>query len=268
MNLINNNPIRLASADYLAAAKRLGVDVAVIRAIDIVETGGRSGFTEAGRLRCLYEPHLFHRLTQGRYSAGHPDLSYPHWRRGHYGTQADIVARIEAAASLDSEAALGATSWGRFQVLGLHHRRLGYDTAGDLVEAFRRSEACHLDGFVAFSEGVDGLVAAMRGHDWAGIALRYNGSGYRAHDYDGRLAAAWRRYCDRDDRQPGDLAIGDHGPAVKRLQQALARAGIAINPDGDLGPLTRGALVAFQARIGLPETGIADAATRAALKLA
>ena len=51
---------RLTSAELLAAADKLGVDVATLRAILQVETAG-AGFDAKKRLKLLFEPHIFYR---------------------------------------------------------------------------------------------------------------------------------------------------------------------------------------------------------------
>ena len=68
---------------------------------------------------------------------------------------------------------------------------------------------------------------------------------------------------------PPQLARGDGGTAVKRLQTMLINVGFDLDPhgaDGDFGELTEKALRDFQKRAQLPVTGIADAATWAALE--
>ena len=62
------------------------------------------------------------------------------------------------------------------------------------------------------------------------------------------------------------LKLGDSGIAVTELQQRLAAAGFFGAPaDGDLGPETQSAIRRFQAAKRLTATGVADAATWAAL---
>ena len=51
---------RLTSAELLAAADKLGVDVATLRAILQVETAG-AGFDAKKRLKLLFVPHIFYR---------------------------------------------------------------------------------------------------------------------------------------------------------------------------------------------------------------
>ena len=60
---------RLSSAELLAAANKLGVDVATLRAILQVETAG-AGFDAKKRLKLLFEPHIFYRATRPWSQAG------------------------------------------------------------------------------------------------------------------------------------------------------------------------------------------------------
>jgi hypothetical protein len=66
---------------------------------------------------------------------------------------------------------------------------------------------------------------------------------------------------------PPVLSLGDRGPEVKRLQQLLAtRTGTRIVADGDFGPATRAAVIAFQAANGLVPDGAVGKKTWAALR--
>jgi hypothetical protein len=64
------------------------------------------------------------------------------------------------------------------------------------------------------------------------------------------------------------LSVGDRGPEVRDLQQALVRHGRAVLVDGEFGPATKAAVQAFQAAAGLKADGLVGAATRTALGLA
>src|SRR5450830_594077 len=53
----------LTNADYEAAAIELGCEVEVIKAIERVESGGKSGFDSSNRPVILYERHVFSRRS-------------------------------------------------------------------------------------------------------------------------------------------------------------------------------------------------------------
>jgi hypothetical protein len=184
----------LTSEDYEAAAKRLGCDVAAIRAVSDVESGPSGAFYEPGEPTFLFEPHIFSKYTQRKYDRTHPALSYPSWRPGGYPkTVAQRKAQRDAAAALDRDAAWKATSWGRFQICGFNHDACGFPTVEAFVQAHEQSEQAQLDAFVTFLKR-QGLDAPLRRHEWALFARKYNGPGYARNKYDTKLARAYARY--------------------------------------------------------------------------
>ncbi|MBL4850063.1 MAG: peptidoglycan-binding protein [Planctomycetes bacterium] len=59
------------------------------------------------------------------------------------------------------------------------------------------------------------------------------------------------------------LHQGAKGPAVRELQSALRRIGSRIAPDGDFGPRTKAAVIAFQTSKGLVADGVVGRRTLA-----
>ncbi|WP_413206860.1 peptidoglycan-binding protein [Rhodospirillum sp. A1_3_36] len=66
---------------------------------------------------------------------------------------------------------------------------------------------------------------------------------------------------------PPALSQGDEGAEVRSLQEALAARGYDLRNDGQFGPLTRAAVLDFQAAHGLTADGIAGSETLKALNL-
>lgn len=64
------------------------------------------------------------------------------------------------------------------------------------------------------------------------------------------------------------LRRGSRGPAVRRLQEALTRAGFPTSVDGDFGRLTEAAVRAIQSARGLSVDGVVGSQTWAALEAA
>lgn len=184
----------LREADFARVAQRLGVDVAAIKAVAEVEASG-DGFLPSGKPKILFEAHVFARETGGRYNRSHPNLSSPHWNRSLYGAGGEHQwDRFEQAYRLNPEAAIKATSWGRFQIMGFNHRAAGHADVQAFVAAMRRSEGEHLDAFARFIESNPSMHRALRQHDWAAFARAYNGPGYAENQYDTKIAQAWRRH--------------------------------------------------------------------------
>ena len=101
-------------------------------------------------------------------------------------------AQVKAACALDEGAALQATSWGAFQIMGFHFKALGYASVQEMVGAMETAGG-QLDAFVRFVEADAVLVDALRRQDWHAFAGRYNGPGQVDH-YAGRIAQAYARH--------------------------------------------------------------------------
>jgi len=244
----------LKNADYERVAQRLSCEVAAIRAVAEVESGGRTGFLPDRRPKILFESRWFHKLTNGAFDQQHPDLSTAVWVRNYKGGAAEYD-RLRAAIALDRDAALKSASWGMFQILGVNHKVAGFNDVEAFVDAQCQSEGNHLDAFASFVLA-NKLDDELRDKRWADFARGYNGPGYETNRYDTKLAEAYAKY-----------AGGHVPPSTLEIQNALNRHGAAIEADGKSGPDTRTAIREFQRQAGLPITGIADPATLAALGL-
>jgi hypothetical protein len=184
----------LVEEDFQHAAAALGCSVAAIKAVAEVESR-HSGFNPDGSPVTLFEGHKFHQFTGGRFDNAHRTLSYPTWTRVHYGrTWEEEQLRLQVAITLDRKAALMATSWGKFQLMGFNYGVCGYVDLEVFVTDMRRSEREHLMAFVAFVKN-QGLDDELRDLKWASFALRYNGRSYAENKYDLKMAQAYTRHA-------------------------------------------------------------------------
>jgi hypothetical protein len=187
--------------DYSRAAVSLGIEIAAIKAVAEVETSGKA-FDDSGRPRILFERHYFHRLTSGKFSGAHPDIS--NVVSGGYGLFAAQYGKLERAFKLDPDAALRSASWGRFQIMGDNFRAAGFASVREFVLAMARSESEHLNAFTTFVGNDKAMLAALRKKDWATFAAAYNGPGYKKNNYDQKMADAYNRY----NAAPASVGIG------------------------------------------------------------
>ena len=176
---------------YGHAAWMLNCDVPAIRAVAEVESGPLGGFNDDGSPVILYEPHIFHQLTGGKYDARYPELSYAKWKTRPYGSNAEQHQRLARAVALDRDAALKSCSWGLFQIMGSNHRMAGHLTVQRMVNAAYADVDEHLRMFVNFIINRNGLIDALRAHDWPTFKLVYNGPG--ENEYAAKMAAAFAR---------------------------------------------------------------------------
>lgn len=179
---------RLTQLDFCRTAKNIGCEVEAIQAVAKVESGGRGGFDETGRLLLRFEGHHFRKYTNGKYDRSHPHLSYP------YAAQKEKphgYSAFNEAFALAPVAAMLACSYGMFQVLGSHYDDLGFETVGEFVNFLKRGEAEQLEIFVSFCR-VNGLLDELRRLDFTGFARVYNGAYYRDFDYDGQMRGYYK----------------------------------------------------------------------------
>ena len=188
----------VSDAMWQRLATRLDVELAALQAVAEVESSG-SGFLPAPdrRPKILFEGHVFHRLTAGRYSATHPGISYPQWDRRRYsGSLAGEWKRLDKAAALDPVAAMQSASWGAFQIMGFNYALCGFNDVGRFVQAQAAAADGQLEAFAALlSRPGSPLIVPLRRKEWAKFASRYNGPGYRQNHYDEKLAAAYARHA-------------------------------------------------------------------------
>ncbi len=163
---------RLTSDALAAAAQRLGIGEAnVLNAIVRVESGG-PGFS-AGKLLISFEPFYFSQATGGRFDASHPAVSNQN-RAPLGGTQTSRWAKLAEAYALDPDAALGATSWGAFQLPGRYFTTAGYSDVFAFVEDLAKSEARQLAAFEAYIASAS-LADELQRRDWVGFAGEFEG---------------------------------------------------------------------------------------------
>lgn len=178
---------------YEHAAWMLACDVPAIRAVAEVESGPLGAFNDDGSPVILFEPHIFHQLTGGKFDARYPDLSYPRWKPGKYGKNSDQHPKLARAQALDRDAALKSCSWGLFQILGSNNRATGHLTVQRMVNAAYESVDNHLRMFVNFIINKNGAIDALRKHEWSTFAAIYNGPRYAENKYDQKMEAAFAR---------------------------------------------------------------------------
>ena len=178
----------MSEEDYKEAAQFLGCEVAAIKAVAKVESNG-SGFDSQGRIRILFEGHVFYGLTKGKH--GITDISYPKWVKKYYGLpQYD---RFNRAFHLDKDAAMQSCSWGLFQIMGFNYDKCGFKEVGSFVDFMKKSEKNQLLCFCRFVKA-RGLDDEIRNCQWASFAYGYNGAGYKSNAYDSKLEKAYNFY--------------------------------------------------------------------------
>ncbi|MBL8547926.1 MAG: DUF3380 domain-containing protein [Hyphomonadaceae bacterium] len=178
---------RVPDTEIASLAQRFGADANVIKAILRVESAG-PGFS-SGKILISFEPFYFSELTGHRFDASHPTISSSTSRAPVGGNQAARWAKVAEAYALDPAAALGATSWGAFQLPGRYFATAGYANVFAFVDDMAKSEVRQLAAFEAYVARA-GLADELQRRDWATFAGEYEG-GPNAASYAAALAAAY-----------------------------------------------------------------------------
>lgn len=266
--------------EIVIQARAAGVEPAALLALVEVESGGKVTVRVDGRDRPLirFEGHYFDRRLSGtrRSRARRAGLASP--RAGAVKNPRGQAARwtiYRRAAEIDAKAAIESVSWGIGQVMGAHWAWLGYASADALFDEANSGLAGQLRLMLRFV-AKSGIMGPLKARRWRDVARIYNGPAYARYAYHTKLAAAEKRWRTKlaltpaatQPKDSAELVLGARGEAVRTLQKQLVQAGHALTVDGIFGRQTRAALNAFQKNTDLPQTGIADAATRTALAAA
>src|ERR1043166_8393158 len=232
---------------------KLDIDDASLWSLLTVETRG-FGFLQDRRPKILYERHIFHKRTAGRFSEANPDISSA--TSGGYEGGAAEYSRLERAMRLDRRAALESVSWGLGQIMGFNAVSLRYAGVEEMITKFLESEDAQLEGVSRFISNNASLGSAFRSKNWKQVAFFYNGAEFAKNAYHTKL----EHYHDL-------YAI--EGPPSIEVRAAQARLTyLGFDPrgvDGLLGDGTHTALLAFQKARGIPRTAELDETTREAL---
>jgi hypothetical protein len=149
----------------------VGIPNAAVWAVIMVESSG-AGFQPDRRPKILFERHLFHRATAGKFDVGHPDISRK--SAGGYGAGgAHQYDRLDEAIALNRKAALASASWGLGQMLGSNFAVAGFASVDDMIAKMVLSERHQLLGMFNFIKG-NNLGKHLQNRDWVKFARGYN----------------------------------------------------------------------------------------------
>lgn len=191
---------RLAEKDFDLVARLLDCEIAALKAVQKVETGGKGGFFAPGKPAILFEGHIFWNQLKKRginpesHVAGNENILYPKWEKGHYKGGMGEYDRLEQARKINREAADASASWGMFQIMGFNYAACGESSVESFVNAMCESEFKQLVLSARFIKQ-GGMLPALQSKNWAEFAKRYNGPAYAQNSYDEKLAKAYQGYC-------------------------------------------------------------------------
>jgi hypothetical protein len=237
----------ISTADFNVTTASLGGDVSSLWSLVAVETRG-FGFLADRRPQILFERHIFHARTGGKYSAANPDISNP--QRGGYLGGAAEYDRLGRAMALAERAALESASWGLGQVMGYNAATAGYADVYAMVGAMVAGEGAQLQAAANFINANTALRAAFRDRKWASVAFYYNGSQYAENHYDVNLEQHYAIFSTAANRPDIDTRTAQACLLYLRYLQKPE------NVDGLVGRQTQAAILAFRQSRGLQPGGL------------
>ncbi len=171
-------------ADYEKVAAKLEMEMCVVKAVAKVESRG-NGFDNNCRAKILYERHWFSKLTNRQYDNDRFISAKQTFKRGskdkneYYGGWSR--ERFDKAKALNEDAAIQATSWGAFQIMGFNYEDAGFNSPKEMMNAMEESTEKQVESFITFISNYRKGAAknAMKNRDWAKVAEIYNGSDYK-----------------------------------------------------------------------------------------
>lgn len=186
---MNKNSIKYEAA-------RIGVDQAALMAFIDVESSGK-GFDQAtGKITIQFEPAWFRKME--------PYAPSGKWSVNGVERQAKEWEAFNEAFAISPDSAMMATSIGLGQVLGLHWKRLGYGSVGEMWDDAKSGEDRQIFQMAEFIRTDPILLDALKRKDWHTVAVRYNGSKYKEmakkwgrEPYDISMRKAYERYRDK-----------------------------------------------------------------------
>ena len=188
----------ITDADFIKVAIDLNIELAAIKAIKEVESGGKGMVN--GVPTMLFEGHIFWQQLKLRgispynHVSGNENILYPKWTKKYYTSSNNgEYQRLLKAIKINEEAAYASASYGLFQIMGNNYKLCGYNSAKEFYQALSKNEDNHLYAFVKFikNRGIDGY---LRQKNWKKVAYYYNGPCYAANQYDLKLQNAYNRY--------------------------------------------------------------------------
>ena len=136
-----------------------------------VETGGQGFDSKTGKILIQFEPSWFRKKApyapSGLWSVNKVDVQRKEW------------LAFNDAFSKNADAAMQSTSIGLGQIMGLHYKRLGYKTVGEMWDDAKKGIKQQIEQLVKFIQTDEKLQSAIEHHNWTDVATIYNGSGFR-----------------------------------------------------------------------------------------
>lgn len=182
----------LTDADFEIVAKQLGVEMAAIKAVVVIEAGtNMKGFWAPGVPVINFDSKMYNAFrSKATSKAGAKGEKVP---EGLSGYALQEWTQLINARKVNAQGANLGTFWGMFQIGGFNYKMCGCQSVDEMVKLMADSELEQLELFASFiSNG--GMLQDLRNKNWAGFARKYNGASYARRGYHTKMAAAYKKF--------------------------------------------------------------------------
>lgn len=192
---------KLTNEMIVALANDLGLEPALLKAVQLVEGAGRDGFLVDGRPQILFEGHIMYKEIKNKFGLdksvaaqkSYPTICFPKWDKSKYLGGANEYKRLEIAKKLDEECALKSASWGIGQIMGFNFEYCECKDVFEFVEKMKESPKSQLDLWFKFFKNYGNCLEYIRKKDWKAFTRVYNGNG-QVDMYSQKLENAYNNF--------------------------------------------------------------------------
>lgn len=183
---------KLTDEDFRIVADELGVEVAAIKAVVVIEAGKQmKGFFAPGVPVVNFDRAMYNNsLKKTGKRPGDKNAKVP---SGLTGFALREWTQLTNARKSNSDAANMGTFWGMFQIGGFNYKFCGCKDINEFVTIMSESEFSQLELFAKFIVNA-GMLTDLKNKNWSGFARKYNGASYKRRGYHTRMAAAYRKF--------------------------------------------------------------------------
>ena len=182
----------LTDADFQLVADELGIEVAAMKAVVLIEAGSQmKGFWAPGVPVVNFDPTMYRQYASKAPSReGDKNAKVP---EGLTGYALKEWTQLTNARRKNLQGADMGTFWGMFQIGGFNYKLCKCESVQEFVDKMSYSELEQLELFAKFIEST-GMVKHLKNKDWARFSRAYNGPSYARRGYHTKMANAYKRF--------------------------------------------------------------------------
>lgn len=183
---------RLTDEDFRMVAEELGVEVAAIKAVVLIEAGtNMKGFWAPGVPVINFDRSMYNRYRyKAQVKTGSKGEKVP---SGLTGYALQEWTQLVNARRVNKQGADMGTFWGMFQIGGFNYKLCGCESVDEMVRLMSYSELEQLELFAAFIKNT-GMLPDLKAKNWSAFARKYNGASYARRGYHTKMARAYAKF--------------------------------------------------------------------------